>query len=109
MTMAQFVEAKPLIALAATIAAIGVVLGAIFTIDSRYAHAGDLKQLTVQMEIQSLDQRSASLRDKVFDLEQKKRTPADQASLSRYQNEQRDVDRQLSKKRELLDQMKAGR
>lgn len=110
MTIPQFIEAKPIVSIAATLAAIGVILGAVFTIDSRYAHAGDLKQLTVQMEIQSLEQRSALLQDKVFDLRQKKnKTPADQASLSRYEGEQRTVDRQLSQKRQLLDQMRNGR
>lgn len=109
MTITQFIEAKPIVSIAATLAAIGAILGIVFTVDERYAHAGDLKQLTVQMEIQALDQRSTTLKDRVFDLEQKNKTPADKASLSRYQGEQRDVDRQLLQKRQLLDQMRNGR
>lgn len=99
----------PVKALTGIVAAMAVILGAAFTVDERYARAGDLRQLTVQMELNQLEARSVTLKDRVFDLQQKKRTPADQASLSRYEQEQRDIDRQISQKRQLLDQMKAGR
>ncbi|MEO8754844.1 MAG: hypothetical protein ABI624_19435 [Casimicrobiaceae bacterium] len=99
----------PVKAASGIVAALVVILGAGFAIDERYAHAGDMRQLSVEMQLQGLDARQTSLRDKIFDLEQKKRNQGDNASLSRYQNELKDVERDIAQKRQMLDQMKAGR
>lgn len=109
MTLMQLVEAKPIVTAISTFVAIGAFVALLFTIDERYAHAGDLRQLSLQVEMSALQARQASLQDRIFDLEQKKKTQADQASLSRYKNELGDVQRQLQQKRQLADQMKAGR
>lgn len=109
MTLMEFVEAKPIVTAISTFAAIAGFVALIFTVDERYAHAGDMRQLSLQVEMTALETRRASLQDRIFDLQQKKRTPADQASLDRYKNEFGDVQRQLQQKRQLADQMKAGR
>jgi len=96
-------------AAAGIVITIGAIIGSFVAADERYAHAADLKQLGLQVEISQLETRRSSLSDKVFDLQQKKKTAAEQASLSRYDLELKDVTRQLSQKRELLDLIKAGK
>ena len=100
---------KPVAFVASALATLAVIVGAFLAVDDRYAHAGDLRQLSLEVQLQGLEARRNSLEDKVFDISQKKRTPGDQASLQRYTGELRDVKRDIQTKRQILDQMKAGK
>lgn len=87
-------EKLSLKSIAALIGCLSVVIGAVIGIESRYAHAGDVKssynRLELQMELTSLRNREWLLHDKVGTLELKpptQRTDFDRAQLDRYKRE----------------------
>jgi len=91
------------VVLATTVTGIGTIIGSAFIVDSRYAHADQVKQnQTEQVQmIQQLQQSSQiqfeqvqlmSIDDKIFYLEQKETlTPSDQAQLNRFYRNRDDI------------------
>lgn len=83
-------KCKALKSMAATVAAVSVLLGAAFTIDTRYVHAGELVVESLHQQQQVTDLHSSFLDDKIFELELKKAntpkvwTATDQLILDRY-------------------------
>lgn len=103
MTVKQLIEDNLLKIITGSIGALSIILGAAFTIDSRYVHAGDLVQMKQaqdkQFRQQSLESqvtvnelRKQMLEDKVFEIQlipPQKRTDVDRARLDKYM---RDLD-----------------
>ncbi len=91
------VKENPLKSLAATVAAAGVILTAVFTIDGRYAHAGDVVSESVKQQRQIVDLQANNLEDKIFELELRKTSkswqPTDQVLLDRYKRRFMEVDK----------------
>lgn len=113
-------HSAPMSTAAGTVGALVVILGAGAAIDDRYAHAGDVRKIESALEINRLtaevsvlEIRRSSLEDKVYDAaargQTKRAAPAEQAILSRYSAELRDVSKQITEKRLLIDQLKAGK
>jgi hypothetical protein len=91
------IKENPLKATAATVAAAATIIGAILTVDARYAHAADIQKeaLTQQKQITKIE--ADRLEDKVFELDMKKAdkpkdwTPVDEAMLQRYKRRSLDI------------------
>lgn len=78
------------------------IIGALFALDSRYAHASDLERVKVEtkeiVKESSLSLRKHMLEDKLFELEMKKSTskdgtlsPVDQALYDRYKRQSSEI------------------
>lgn len=90
--------------LAGLVTALGTILGAAFTIDARYAHAGDVSaaiQAQRNATSYAVDQlRKQNLEDKIFELmliPEQKRTDAQRAMLDRYRTQALEVDRRWTR------------
>jgi len=94
-----------------TVATLAVIIGAFITIDDRYAHAGDIKALSSQLEqnrltaeVSVLEIRKSTLQDKVYEGKSRNsRQRSDIEVLDRYQRELSDVERQISEKHRAID------
>lgn len=92
--------------------AIALIVGVFFTIDDRYAHAGDIRALSTQLEVNRLtaevsvlEIRRSTLQDKVYEGKSRNvRSRADIEILDRYQRELADVERQIDTKRQQISQ-----
>jgi hypothetical protein len=110
-TATDVVRENPLKIAAATIASIGIIAGAIVAVDSRYAHAGDIRQLSAQLdanrltaELAVLEIRRSSLQDKVYEgRARRSQNRAEIEILDRYTRELADLERQIQDKRRALE------
>lgn len=102
------------------LAALAVIVGFFIAIDDRYAHAGDMRQLSTDMQINRLasensilDSRRKAVEDKMYELaaknQMKRLAPSEQSILQRYSSELRDVQREISEKRQLIERLKTGK
>lgn len=95
----EVVKENPLKSLAATVAAASVLIGAVITVDTRYAHAGDIQAESNKQQRQIYNLQADNLSDKVFELELKKANtpklwqPTDQVMLERYKQRYQEVDK----------------
>ena len=93
----QIVKENPLKSIAAFVGSAGVILGAVFAIDSRYAHAGDLEIQSLTQQRQITDLQYSNLDDKVFELEIRKSSApktwsqTDELMLQRYRSRRAEV------------------
>ena len=97
-TLTQSVKENPIKTFLGTIGLIIPVVGALFFIDSRYAHAADVEKSNSLLQ-QSIEQSTTNLRrqmleDRIFELDMKKAqmphqqlSPIDQAIRNRYQQQ----------------------
>ena len=91
------VKEHPLKTIAALVAACSVIIGALFTVDARYAHAGDFQVLQQQLKQQWQDNKKEIIEDRVFELELRKASNAkawtsiDEAMLVRYKRKLEDI------------------
>ena len=89
---------KALKSLAALIGAVGVFVGAVLTVDARYAHAEELKVTAIVQQQQVTELHASILSDKVFELEVKKAnapktwTQMDQLMLDRYKQRAAEIE-----------------
>ena len=86
---------------------ITVIIGVFITIDERYAHASDIKELKIQQtatvlylkdenERSVLEMRKRSLDDKVFELNLKERQSiSDKALIKRFESESKSIDERM--------------
>ena len=92
--------------------AIAIIIGVFFTIDDRYAHAGDIRALSTQLEVNRLtaevsvlEIRRSTLQDKVYEgRSRRSASRSDIEILDRYQRELADVDKQIELKRQQINQ-----
>ena len=92
--------------------AIAIIIGVFFTIDDRYAHAGDIRALSTQLEVNRLtaevsvlEIRRSTLQDKVYEgRSRRSASRSDIEILDRYQRELADVDKQITDKRQQINQ-----
>jgi len=94
---------KAITTIASVVTAIGVIIGAILTVDGRYVHAADYikaqEQQQQQMQIfqrenrQKLDEfRKQGIEDKLFELRLKSpKTKADDALIKRFEEQLQEV------------------
>lgn len=101
-------------AVATAVSAVGVIIGAAFAIDSRYASAQEVKQYkgevatqiqhqTVELQRQTAILRKQTIEDKLFELDVKREqnsglSPVDSAVYKRYDRQLQDVNQQLGSK-----------
>ncbi len=91
------VKENPLKAIAASLAAAGTIIGAILTVDARYAHAADIQKESMSQQKQITKIEADRLEDKVFELDMKKAdkpkewTQVDEAMLQRYKRRSLDI------------------
>lgn len=81
--------------IAGIVGSMSILVGAIFTIDTRYVHADEFKKQMFAVKDSIADLRRARLEDEVFKIElipQNKRTDADKALLDRYKRQIREID-----------------
>lgn len=105
---------RPLRLAVSVIAALSVIVGCFFLIDDRYAHAGDIKALSSQLEVNRLtaevsvlEIRRSTLQDKVYEgRSRNSRMRSDIEILDRYQRELADVETQINAKRQAISQMR---
>ena len=95
--------------LASLITSIASILGAAFYIDSRYAHADEVKTMSqrqdqwsqhiIYQQNKAIDNlRKQNIEDKLFELEQKsKPSNVDKALIQRYERELDEINTRLSK------------
>lgn len=123
-------QPHPLRAAVTTLGSIAVVMGAVYLIEDRYAHAGDVVRLQSTIEAQGRDTRTAleinrltaevsvlqirrgSLVDRLYDAgarQSVQRTPADAMIVERYRAELVAVDAEIAAKQRLIDRLKTGR
>lgn len=110
MALPQVVKDNPWKALLASASSIIAVVGALFTLDARYAHAADVEKDKVRTERiiteTSQNLRKQMLEDKVFELDIKKAqtrdqklNPVDQALRDRYQRQLDEINQLQSRSR----------
>lgn len=110
---AKVVEDRNPIRLAlSALAGLGIIIGAFFAIDDRYAHAGDIRSLSTQLEVNRLtaevsvlEIRRSTLQDKVYEgRSRRSASRSDIEILDRYQRELADVENQITSKRQQINQ-----
>lgn len=103
---------NPIKLASSALAGLGIIIGAFFAIDDRYAHAGDIRTLSTQLEVNRLtaevsvlEIRRSTLQDKVYEgRSRRSATRSDIEILDRYQRELTDVEKQIESKRQQIDQ-----
>lgn len=103
-------ESHPLKLALSALAGLGIIIGAFFAIDERYAHAGDIRALSSQLEanrltaeVSVLEIRRSTLQDKVYEGRSRNaRSRSDVEILDRYQRELADVEKQIDVKRQQI-------
>jgi len=86
------------------------IVGALFTLDARYAHAGDVQQIKTEVQRQIVESsqilRKQTIEDKLFELDFKKAqnadqrlSPLDSALRERYQRQMNDLTLDQSRKK----------
>lgn len=97
-------------ALAGVVSAVGVLVGAVITVESRYVHSEEYlvaqSTLGLKLDASTYDQRKWLLNDRITSIEAKPesaRTDYDRAQLLRYQRELEETDKRL---RELEKEMR---
>lgn len=108
----------PVKTLGGIVVALGVILGGAIAVDERFAHAGDLKQLNANIEINRLTGevsvlqiRRSQLSDRIYDTLGKVKgrpTPEQDASLQRSKEEAVAIDREIEVKRRALERLRTG-
>jgi hypothetical protein len=99
------VKENPLKSLAAFLSSVAVVLSAVFTVDTRYAHAKEVETLKKDAKTQILELQRSNLDDKVFELEIRKSTKpkewssTDQLMLERYKTKMEAVEKQQNREK----------
>lgn len=99
----DIVKENPMKSLAAFISSVAVVLSAVFTVDTRYAHAKEVEVVKKDAKSQMLELQRSHLDDKVFELEIRKSTRpkdwtrTDQLMLDRYKDKLESVEKQQDK------------
>lgn len=100
---------KSIVTIASGITAIGVIIGAVLTVDSRYVHAEDFTrmheaaqeqlQLIQQQQKVNIDQlRKQGIEDRLFELRLKsKKTSTDWALIRRYEDQLAEVIARINK------------
>jgi C4-dicarboxylate-specific signal transduction histidine kinase len=100
--LTQTVKENPIKSLLGTLGLLIPVVGAMFLLDARYAHAADVEKANNQLQ-QSIEQSSANLRrqmleDRLFEIDMKKAqmpkqqlSPIDQAIRDRYNQQLKDL------------------
>ncbi|HEY6434968.1 MAG TPA: hypothetical protein VIY47_00125 [Ignavibacteriaceae bacterium] len=102
MQVMQSIKENPWIVLLGSSGTIITLVAALFTVDSRYAHAADVERNYQQMQ-QAVQQTSNNLRkqmleDKIFELDVKKGqqegklSPVESALLERYKRQLKDLE-----------------
>lgn len=123
-------EPHPIRTAVTTIGSIAVVVGFVYVLEDRYAHAGDIARLQSSIEAQGKDTRAAlevnrltaevavlqvrrgTLADKIFDAGARmsvQRNNADAMIVERYRAELVAVDADIAAKQRLIDRLRAGR
>lgn len=105
-------EHHPIKLALSALAGLGIIIGAFFAIDDRYAHAGDIRALSTQLEVNRLtaevsvlEIRRSTLQDKVYEGRSRNtRSRSDIEILDRYQRELSDVEKQIEQKRQQINQ-----
>lgn len=103
MTFVEIIKSNPGKTLLGSASSIIAIVGAMFALDGRYAHAADVEKIkseTQQVILQTaLTLRKQSLEDKLFELELKKAqtkeqrlTPMDQALYDRYKRQSQEIE-----------------
>jgi hypothetical protein len=104
-------SSKAIKSLAATVAAITVLLTTAFTVDSRYVHAAALQEESLKQQRQITDLHFNILDDKIFELSMKKAnnskewSATDQLMLDRYTQRLRDVQTLQSSQRKAANEL----
>jgi hypothetical protein len=102
--------AKIVTVLGGAVAAVGAIVGGYFAFVSQFALAGDVNTLSskvdryaLQSELQWMEHRRSAVADKVYDMRARpKLTPAERASLLRYEGDLDQLNRAVrDKQREL--------
>lgn len=109
MSTVDAIKENPIKAASGIIASLSIILGAIFALDARYVHAGDIseikadqtraiQQLTSDNQVQVNSLRKQMLEDKVFEITliaPSKRTDADRARLDKYQRDLEEINTRI--------------
>lgn len=106
MSMLEVVKHNPGKMLLGSASSIIAIIGAMFALDARYAHAADVEKTkteTKQIILQTaLTLRKQNLEDKLFELELKraqtkdqKLTPMDQALYERYKRHSQEIEAKI--------------
>lgn len=116
-TAAEVVKENPIKTAASIVAALGIIVGAVVTVDDRYAHAGEVRQsvqqfstgLTVNRltnEVGQLRIERALLQQRIIELQ--KAGPRARADLQRAATDLAALDAELLAKKRQLDRVLAG-
>lgn len=93
--MIEKVKENPIKFTISVVTLITMLVGAVLSVDSRYAKASDFEKQQVSIQY-SIDQlRKQSIDDKIFELElipEKDRTQSDKARLEKYKRESKSID-----------------
>lgn len=109
--------------IASLVTSIGVILGAVFTVDSRYAHADDvnvekaavakiIQSQTNEIQAQTQLLRRSIIEDKIFELDAKRHpktralTTVEEAQYKRYERQLTEINNVLPRTRNLHEQSK---
>lgn len=109
----EWLKENPIKIATSVIGLLVAVAGTILAIDARYAHASDVIELKQQLiandlrsDIRSLKSRKLIVEDKIIELtpkiESKKNTDADRLIYERYKNELTDINEELRRKANAL-------
>lgn len=123
-------QSHPVRTAVTTLGSVAVVIGAVYLIEDRYAHAGDVVRLQSTIEAQGRDTRAAleinrltaevavlqirrgALADRLYDAgarQSVQRSPADAMIVERYRAELVAVDAEIAAKQRLIDRLRTGR
>jgi hypothetical protein len=109
MSAVEVMKENPIKAASGIIASLSVILGAVFALDARYVHAGDIseikadqsraiQQLSTDNQVQINSLRKQMLEDKVFEIQliaPSKRTDVDRARLDKYQRDLEEINTRI--------------
>ena len=99
---------RALKSLAALVAAVGVLIGAVLTVDARYAHAEELKVTAIRQQQQVTELHHSFVDDKLFELSLRKAndpkhwTQMDELMLERYKAKLASLEDVKSQQRNML-------
>lgn len=107
-------ERSPMKLALSAVSALVVIIGAFLVVDDRYAHAGDIRALSTQLEVNRLtaevsvlEIRRSTLQDKVYEgRSRRSASRSDIEILDRYQRELADVENQINVKRQQINQVR---
>jgi hypothetical protein len=120
MATLDIIKDNPIKVGVSAVTAVVMVISTAFTVDSRYVHAEDFKQQSMQHTIQMKqyrveqrlmidDLRKKQLEDKLFELEFKdKKTQLDIALIERYKRELDSVEKRINSNNRLQNSLPPG-